>query len=119
GGGGTGGPGRPGRRVGQLGRGASLGRPEGYVRVFADEGAPMARLLSRLVTARRAGQVTLVGAIPLDYLDRLALAFRPGSARLASRPARHTADVAAAAHPPGPPAREVPGLLVRGECTPH
>src|SRR5262249_17307957 len=72
---------------------------EGYVCVFADEGPFLARLLSRLVTARRAGQVMLVGAIPLDYFDWLALAFRPGSARLASRLVRHIADVAAAAEP--------------------
>jgi len=68
-----------------------LAAPEGYVRVFADEGAPMARLLSRLATAQRTGQVTPAGAIPQNYLDRLMLAFRPGSARPDSRQARHTA----------------------------
>ena len=50
----------------------------------------MARLLSRLATAQRTGQVTPAGAIPQNYLDRLMLAFRPGSARPDSRPARHT-----------------------------
>ena len=34
----------------------ALAGPEGYLRVFVDEGAPMARLLGRLAAAQRAGQ---------------------------------------------------------------
>ena len=34
-----------------------LGHPQGYVRVFADEGPPMAALLGRLIAAQRAGSV--------------------------------------------------------------
>jgi ATP/maltotriose-dependent transcriptional regulator MalT len=34
----------------------ALACPQGYVRVFADEGAPMRALLSRLIAAQRAGQ---------------------------------------------------------------
>jgi len=89
-----------------------LAAPEGYVRVFTDEGAPMARLLSRLATAQRAGQVTPAGAIPVDYFDRLALAFRPGSAYPVSRP---TAAVATVAEPLSPRELEVLRLLATGK----
>src|SRR5215831_15597428 len=68
----------------------TLAAPEGYVRVFADEGALMARLLSRLSAARRAGHGTLPNGFPVDYLDRLPLALRPGRARPAPCPARRT-----------------------------
>ena len=51
----------------------ALAWPEGYVRVFVDEGAPMAVLLGGLVAAQRAGG-TGVG-IPLSYLRRLLQAF--------------------------------------------
>jgi LuxR family transcriptional regulator, maltose regulon positive regulatory protein len=37
-----------------LERALTLAEPEGYVRVFVDEGAPLAALLSRLLKARRA-----------------------------------------------------------------
>jgi LuxR family transcriptional regulator, maltose regulon positive regulatory protein len=48
----------------------SLAQPEGYVRVFADEGPPMGALLGRLVAAQRTGQAPADG-IPLEYLGRL------------------------------------------------
>jgi LuxR family maltose regulon positive regulatory protein len=53
-----------------------LGCPQGYVRVFADEGPPMAALLGRLIAARRAGRA--VAGVPLGYLTRLQRAFGPG-----------------------------------------
>ena len=40
--------------VDALARALALGCPQGYVRVFADEGAPMAALLGRLVAAQKA-----------------------------------------------------------------
>ena len=40
--------------VDALARALALGCPQGYVRVFADEGAPMAALLARLVAAQKA-----------------------------------------------------------------
>src|SRR5215510_9977906 len=57
----------------------TLASPEGYVRVFADEGPPMRALLARVVAARRAGQ-TPVRGIPLRQLARVAEAFegKPG-----------------------------------------
>jgi LuxR family transcriptional regulator, maltose regulon positive regulatory protein len=63
----------------------ALAGPEGYVRVFADETAGMARLLGRLTAAERTGQVTLARVVPPGYLDRLAQALRPGRARPAPR----------------------------------
>jgi LuxR family maltose regulon positive regulatory protein len=53
-----------------------LACPQGYVRVFADEGAPMAALLGRLVAAQRTGQAA--AGIPLGYLARLQRAFGAG-----------------------------------------
>jgi LuxR family maltose regulon positive regulatory protein len=66
---------------------------EGYVRVFVDEGAPMARLLGRL-SAQRTGQAAPPASVPSHYLNRLARAFETGRAPTASRPARSTAAVA-------------------------
>ena len=54
----------------------TLACPQGYVRVFADEGPPMAALLGRLVAAQRAGQAA--AGVPLGYLARLQRAFAPG-----------------------------------------
>ena len=52
----------------------SLAWPQGYVRVFADEGAPMGALLGRLIAAQRRDR-TAAGDVPLEYLGRLARAF--------------------------------------------
>jgi LuxR family maltose regulon positive regulatory protein len=51
-----------------------LGCPQGYVRVFADEGASMGALLGRLVAAQRAEQAAGHG-VPLSCLARLLRAF--------------------------------------------
>ena len=53
----------------------TLACPQGYVRVFADEGAPMAALFGRLIAAQRSGQAA--AGIPLGYLARILRAFRP------------------------------------------
>ena len=58
----------------------ALACPQGYVRVFADEGPPMAALLGRLIAAQRTGRAA--AGVPLGYLARLQRAFGPG------RPAR-------------------------------
>ena len=68
----------------------TLACPRGYVRVFADEGQPMAALLTRLLAAQRADHAA---EVPLDYLALLQRAFDP---RPASAPGR-----AAAAAVPG------------------
>jgi len=53
-----------------------LAHPQDYVRVFADEGPPMAALLGQLVTVQRAGQAA--GTVPFGYLARLQRAFSAG-----------------------------------------
>jgi LuxR family maltose regulon positive regulatory protein len=53
----------------------TLGAPEGYLRVFLDEGPPMATLLRHLLAGRRQGQVALAEAVPREYLARLVEAF--------------------------------------------
>ena len=59
----------------------TLACPQGNVRVFADEGPPMAALLSRLIAAQRAEHTT-AHRVPLGCLARLQRASGPG------RPAR-------------------------------
>ena len=52
-----------------------LATPQGWVRMFADEGPPMATLLSRLVAAPLTGAVA--GDIPLGFLARVQRGFAP------------------------------------------
>ena len=56
----------------------TLACPQGYVRVFADEGPPMAALLARLIAAQRDGQAA--AGVPLGCLARLQRAFDVGPA---------------------------------------
>ena len=63
----------------------TLACPQGYVRVFADEGPPMAALLSALVAAQRAEHAAARG-VPLGCLARVLGAFgekaaAPGAGR--------------------------------------
>ena len=71
-----------------------LASPQGHIRVFADEGPPMAALLGRLVAAQRAGSGFQGAAgVPLGYLARLQRAF--AAAHPAPEPGR------GAVSPPG------------------
>jgi LuxR family maltose regulon positive regulatory protein len=70
----------------------TLGCPQGYVAVFADEGAPMRALLARLAAAQRAGQPA-AGGVPPGCLARLQQALdqkhavpRPGRGAAAAVP---------------------------------
>jgi LuxR family maltose regulon positive regulatory protein len=63
-----------------------LACPQGYVRVFADEGPPMAALLGRLVAAQRAERAA-ARRVPLDCLARLQRAFDAGRAARVPGPA--------------------------------
>ncbi len=56
----------------------TLACPRGYVRLFTDEGPPMAALLGRVVAAQRAGQAA--AEVPLGCLARLQRAFGAGRA---------------------------------------
>jgi LuxR family maltose regulon positive regulatory protein len=57
--------------LGTLTAALSQAWPEGYIRVFADEGPTMAALLRRLVAARQRGRLPQASALPVGYLDRL------------------------------------------------
>jgi LuxR family maltose regulon positive regulatory protein len=57
----------------------TLARPQGYVRLFADEGAPMGGLVGRLVATRRTERAD-PSSVPADYLGRLVRAFDRGAA---------------------------------------
>jgi LuxR family transcriptional regulator, maltose regulon positive regulatory protein len=81
---GPGGPRRPPRRPGRPRRGAPPGATEGYLRVFVDEGQPMATLVGKLLARRRQEQPTVADAIPRAYLTRVVAAFE--RAGLALRP---------------------------------
>ena len=56
----------------------TLACPQGYVRIFADEGPPMAALLARLIAAQRSGHAA---GVPLSCLARVQRAFDVGHAR--------------------------------------
>ena len=56
----------------------TLACPQGYVRVFADEGPPMAALLTLVIAAQRAGQAA--AGVPFGCLARLQRAFDVGHA---------------------------------------
>jgi LuxR family transcriptional regulator, maltose regulon positive regulatory protein len=54
----------------------ALARPEGYVRVFADQGPPMAALLRSLIGARQPGRPAAVTRAAREHLNRVVGAFR-------------------------------------------
>jgi LuxR family transcriptional regulator, maltose regulon positive regulatory protein len=62
--------------VATLARTLMLACPQGFVRVFADEGPQMAGLLGRLIAAQRDGQAA--ATVPLGFLARLRRAFAAG-----------------------------------------
>jgi LuxR family transcriptional regulator, maltose regulon positive regulatory protein len=64
--------------VAALAEALTLACPQGYVRVFADEGPPMAALLARLIAAQRTGPGS--GSVPLSCLARIQRAFDLGPA---------------------------------------
>jgi LuxR family maltose regulon positive regulatory protein len=57
----------------------SLARPEGYVRVFADEGPVMAALLRSLIGARQRGSVKQVSRAAREHVNRIIRAFVPAA----------------------------------------
>ena len=88
----------------------TLACPQGYVRVFADEGPPMAALLTRLIAAQRAGQAA--AGVPLGCLARLQRAFDPG--HNPPDPGQGTAAVPGIVEPLTAREREVLGMLAAG-----
>jgi LuxR family maltose regulon positive regulatory protein len=94
--------------LGALEEALTLAAPEGWVRVFVGEGAPLAALLRSLMSGRRLDDV------PRAYLARLAAAFaRQGTPVLAET---RTGEVAVAGliEPLSPREREVLALVALG-----
>ena len=92
-----------------------LAGPEGYTRVFVDQGTPMARLLGRLAAAIRSRRVEVPGALPPEYLDRLEQVFKPGVLHAARRPVGDTAGIEALVEPLSDRELEVLRLLATGK----
>ena len=92
----------------------ALAYPEGSLRVVADEGAPMAALLGRLVAAQRTGEAAVSG-IPIAYLGRLARAFAQDPAATGPRDQAGTVIVAGLVEPLSHRELEVLRLLASGK----
>jgi LuxR family transcriptional regulator, maltose regulon positive regulatory protein len=54
----------------------ALGRPEGYIRVFADEGRQMAALLRSLIVARQRRRVAAASDAAAQHLSQIVVAFK-------------------------------------------
>ena len=72
----------------------SLARPEGYIRVFADEGPPMAALLQSLIRVRRPSRGAAISRAEREHVNQVVRAFglpsvhpeMPGAAPVAMGP---------------------------------
>ena len=90
-----------------------MGAPKGYLRVFVDEGPPMAALLRELLVAQRR-QVALADAVPREYLARLAEAFERAGLPVRPPVGRGGVVVAGLVEPLTARELEVLGLLAAG-----
>jgi LuxR family transcriptional regulator, maltose regulon positive regulatory protein len=63
-----------------------LGAPEGYLRVFLDDGAPMAGLLGKLATTPARTQAVAASLLVRGHLDRLVQAFHRQGLTVLARP---------------------------------
>jgi LuxR family transcriptional regulator, maltose regulon positive regulatory protein len=78
-----------------LRRALTLAELEGYVRTFIDDGAPVARLLAKLLEAEQKNRVPAIPVTPVNYIRDVLAALRSpyeGAVRqdLASKPAQTT-----------------------------
>jgi LuxR family transcriptional regulator, maltose regulon positive regulatory protein len=92
----------------------ALGWQEGYVRVFVDEGAPMAALLGKLA-APSPGHAAVAAQVPPAYLGRLLDAFERAGLPVLARPRRGAVVVAGLIEPLSARELEVLGLLAAGK----
>jgi LuxR family transcriptional regulator, maltose regulon positive regulatory protein len=90
-----------------------LAAPEGYVRVFLDEGAPMAALLDGLAAA--AGKAGPVAGVPPAYLSRLLRALQQAGVPVGRHGRRAAGAVPGLIAPLTSRELEVLGLLAAGE----
>ena len=77
-----------GHAVDVLAEALTLACPQGYVRVFADEGPPMAALLARLIAAQRTDRAA--ARVPIGCLARLQRALGRAGHRAGCRAGRFT-----------------------------
>jgi LuxR family maltose regulon positive regulatory protein len=93
----------------------TLAAPEGYLRVFVDEGAPMAELFRRLVAGRRHDQRSGAGAGARKYRSRLVEAFEQAHLSIRSPIRRGAVVVAGLIEPLSARELEVLQLLAAGK----
>jgi LuxR family transcriptional regulator, maltose regulon positive regulatory protein len=106
--------GDPAGALGALGKALTLGAPEGYLRVFVDEGAPMAALLHKLLAGRRHQRPAAADAVPREYLARLVDAFEQAGLPIHPPGGRGGVVVAGLIEPLTAREAEVLGLLAAG-----
>jgi len=92
-----------------------LGAPEGYLRVFVDEGDPMAALLGKLDTAAATGQAAGAARVPPAYLGRLLQAFQRDGAPIGKQGRRAAAVMPGLLEPLSARELEVLALLAAGK----
>jgi LuxR family transcriptional regulator, maltose regulon positive regulatory protein len=90
----------------------ALAAPEGYLRVFLDEGAPMAALFGRLATTP--ARVHAVPGVPRAHLGRLLEAFEQDGLAVLPRPRPGGAVAPGLVEPLSARELEVLGLLATG-----
>jgi LuxR family maltose regulon positive regulatory protein len=77
------------RAIDIMGRALALADPEGYIRIFVEEGPPMAELLSEVLEAQQRGRLDSLRRVPAHYLRKLLAALE----RDATGPARPATDL--------------------------
>jgi LuxR family maltose regulon positive regulatory protein len=80
------------RTLDVMGRALALAEPEGYVRIFVEEGPPMAELLSEVLEAQQRGRLDSSRRVPAHYLRKL-LAATERDATGTARPAAELFEV--------------------------
>jgi LuxR family transcriptional regulator, maltose regulon positive regulatory protein len=93
----------------------TLAAPEGYLRVFIDEGAPMATLLGKLVTTPAKAQAVAAARLPRAHLSRLLQAFEQCGLLVLPRPRPGGVVVAGLVAPLSARELEVLQLLAAGK----
>jgi LuxR family transcriptional regulator, maltose regulon positive regulatory protein len=93
----------------------SLGAAEDYLRVFVDEGPPMAALVGKLLASRRHQPPTVVDTVPQAYLGRLVAVFEQAGLRLWPAARRGAVVVAGLLEPLTARELEVLGRLAAGQ----
>jgi LuxR family maltose regulon positive regulatory protein len=75
------------RALDAMGRALALAEPEGYIRIFVEEGPPMAELLSEVLEAQQRGRLDSLRRVPAHYLRKVLAALErdaTGTARPAT-----------------------------------